>query len=128
MMIKIILLLLFIDDKMDDLLSDLNEFEKSLYRAENHLTTVESRTSSIIDTLVNLGFCKSTEKFVSLIPKSVLVHHYVYFRMTLRRQVNLASILYCIYLLTHVATIGLRSESPKWDVLNLRILHLNGVR
>ena len=66
---------------MGDLLSDLDEFEKSLNHAENHLTTVEC-TSSIV---VNLVLCKSIENFVSLIPKSVLVHHYVYFRMTLRR-------------------------------------------
>lgn len=69
---------------MGDLLSDLNEFEKSLNHAENDLTTVES-TSSIVDNLVSF---KSIEKFVGLIPESVLVHHYVYFRMTLRRYAN----------------------------------------
>ena len=70
---------------MDDLLRDLNEFEKSLNQAESHLTTKEDSTSSIIETLVKLDRCKSTEKFVNLMPKSILVHHYVYFRMTLRR-------------------------------------------
>ena len=66
---------------MGDLLSDLDEFEKSLNHAENCLTTVEC-TSPIV---VNLVLCKSIENFVGLIPESVLVHHYVYFRMTLRR-------------------------------------------
>lgn len=71
--------------RMDNLLTDLNEFEKCLNHAESHLTMKVDSTSSIVDTLVSLGLCKSIKKFVSLIPKSVLAHHYVYFRMTLRR-------------------------------------------
>lgn len=70
---------------MDDLLIDLNEFEKSLNQAESHLIAEVDSTSSIVDILVNLDLYISTEKFVSLLPKSVLAHHYVYFRMTLRR-------------------------------------------
>lgn len=70
---------------MDDLLISLNEFEKSLNLAESHLITEVDSTSPIVDILINLKLCISTEKFVSLIPKSIFAHHYVYFRMTLRR-------------------------------------------
>ena len=72
-------------DRMDNLLIDVNEFEKSLNQAESQLIAKVDSTSSIVDILVNLDLCISTDKFVSLVPKSVLAHHYVYFRMTLRR-------------------------------------------
>ena len=72
-------------DRMDNLLIDVNEFEKSLNHAESQLIAKVDSTSSIVDILVNLNLCISTDKFVSLVPKSVLAHHYVYFRMTLRR-------------------------------------------
>ena len=70
---------------MDHLLTELDEFEKSLNHAENHLISKEEHKSSVIQCLVDLGLCDSTDKFVSLIPKSVLVCHYVHFRMTLRK-------------------------------------------
>lgn len=70
---------------MDRLLAELDEFEKSLNHAENHLTTAEEHKSSIVQCLVDLGLCDLTDKFVSVIPKSVLVCHYVHFRMTLRK-------------------------------------------
>ena len=70
---------------MDRLLAELDEFEKSLNHAENHLISEEELKSSVIQCLVDLGLCDSTDKFVGLIPKSVLVCHYVHFRMTLRK-------------------------------------------
>jgi len=76
---------LFIATGMDHLLNELDEFEKSLNHAENHLTTKVELTSSIIQSLVELGLCESTDKLVSNIPKSILVQHYVHFRMTLRK-------------------------------------------
>jgi len=71
---------------MDYLLKDLDEFEKVLNQAENYLTTKEDlKSSSIIQILCGLDLCESTEKFVDLIPKTILVCHYVHFRMTLRK-------------------------------------------
>ena len=70
---------------MEQLLIELDEFEKSLKHAENHLITKEELKSSIIKCLVDLGFCESTDQLVSLIPKSILVCHYVHFRITLRK-------------------------------------------
>lgn len=70
---------------MEHLLNELDEFEKLLNHAENHLTTKTELKSSIIQCLVDLDFCESTDEFVNLIPKSVLVCHYVDFRMTLRK-------------------------------------------
>ena len=70
---------------MDRLLAELDEFEKSLNHAENHLITAVELKSSIVQCLVDLGLCDLTDKFVSVIPKSVLVCHYVHFRMTLRK-------------------------------------------
>ena len=70
---------------MDHLLTNLDEFEKLLNHAESHLTSEEDHKSSIIQCLVDLGLCDSTDKFVNLIPKSILVCHYVHFRMTLRK-------------------------------------------
>ena len=70
---------------MDCLLSELNEFEKLLNHAESHLTRKENLESSIIQLLRNLGLFDSTEKLISLIPKTILVCHYVHFRMSLRK-------------------------------------------
>ena len=70
---------------MDRLLTELDEFEKTLNHTENHLTTVVEHKSSIIQCLVELGLCDAADKFVSLIPKSILVCHYVHFRMALRK-------------------------------------------
>ena len=70
---------------MDQLLNELDEFEISLNHAENHLITKEELKSSIVQCLVNLGLCETTNRFVSLIPKSIVVCHYVHFRMTLRK-------------------------------------------
>ena len=70
---------------MGQLLVELDDFEKSLNHAENHLTTEEEVKSSIIRCLVELALCESTDKLVNLIPKSILVCHYVHFRMTLRK-------------------------------------------
>ena len=70
---------------MDLLLTELDDFEKSLNHAESHLTSQEEVKSSIVQCLVDLGLCESTDKLVSLIPKSVLLCHYVHFRMTLRK-------------------------------------------
>ena len=70
---------------MDLLLTELDEFEKTLNRAENHLTTVEEYNSSIKQCLVELGLYDASDKFISLIPKSILVCHYVHFRMALRK-------------------------------------------
>ena len=75
----------YIATKIDNLLIDLNDFEKSLNQAESDLTTKVDSKSSIVDILFDKGLCISTDKFVSLIPKSILPQHYVYFRMTLRR-------------------------------------------
>lgn len=77
---------MYIAAGMDCLLTELDEFEKSLNHAENHLITVEQLKSSIIQCLVDLHLCDdSTDKFVSLVPNSILVCHYVHFRMTLRK-------------------------------------------
>ena len=73
----------FIATGMSDLLAELDDFEKSLNHAEHHLIK-EDHKASIIEYLVNLSLCDSN-KFVSLIPESVLVCHYVHFRMTLRK-------------------------------------------
>lgn len=70
---------------MDSLLAELDEFEKTLNHAENHLTTVVDHKLSIINCLAELGLCDANDKFVSLIPKSILVCHYVHFRMALRK-------------------------------------------
>ena len=70
---------------MDCLLSELNDFEKLLNHAENHLTKEENLELSITELLRDLGLFESTEKFVSLIPQTILVCHYVHFRMTLRK-------------------------------------------
>ena len=71
--------------KMDNLLIDLNEFEKSLNHAESLLIAKVNSVSSIVDILVDLDLCICTDNIASLVPKSVLACHYVYFRMTLRR-------------------------------------------
>ena len=76
---------MYIATDLENLLTDLDEFEKSLNHAETHLTTKEECKKPIIQCLIDLGFCESTDKFVSLIPKSILVCHYVHFRMTLRK-------------------------------------------
>ena len=70
---------------MDCLLNDLDKFEGLLKQAKNHLTREETHESSITGSLIALHLCESTEKFISLIPKTILTHHYVHFRMTLRR-------------------------------------------
>ena len=69
---------------MDHLLAELDEFEQSLNHAENHLITKEDLETSIMKCLDDLGLFESNDMFVSLIPKSILVCHYVHFRMTLR--------------------------------------------
>ena len=74
---------------MEHLLIELDEFEKSLNHAENHLVKKEElRSLSIMQCLVDLGLCESDDKLVTLVPKSVLVCHYVHFRLTLRKLVN----------------------------------------
>lgn len=78
-------LLLFIAAEMNCLLSHLDKFEKLLNQAENHLTRNEKLESSIMQTLINLDLCESNDKFISIIPKTILVCHYVHFRMTLRK-------------------------------------------
>ena len=70
---------------MDNLLTELDEFEKLLNPAENHLISVKDLKLSIIKYLVDLSLCDATDKLVSLIPKTILVCHYVHFRMTLRK-------------------------------------------
>ena len=70
---------------MECLLNDLDKFEELLKQAENHLTREETHELSITGSLISLHLCESTEKFISLIPKTILTHHYVHFRMTLRR-------------------------------------------
>ena len=70
---------------MDCLLIDLDKFEEILKQAENYLTKEVTPESSITGTLIGLHLCESPEKFVSLIPKTILVYHYVHFRMTLRK-------------------------------------------
>lgn len=70
--------------RMENLLEELDEFEQSLSLAENHLTTKEKLESPIVQCLVELQLCESTSNFVNLLPKSILVCHYVHFRMTLR--------------------------------------------
>ena len=69
---------------MDNLLEELDEFEQSLNLAENHLATKEKPDLPIVQCLVDLQLCESTNNFVKLIPGSILVSHYVHFRMTLR--------------------------------------------
>ena len=69
--------------EMEDLLSDLDEFEKSLSHAEDHLIKKENLESSI--TQHDFGLRESAKKFIALIPKTILVCHYVYFRMTVRK-------------------------------------------
>ena len=70
---------------MDCLLSELNEFEKLLNHAESHLTREENLELSITQYLGDLGLFEPTEKFIGLTPKTILVCHYVHFRMTLRK-------------------------------------------
>ena len=76
---------LYVAIEMYCLRNQLDEFEKLLNQAENHLTRKEDLESSIIQVLNNLGLCEYSEKFISLIPKTILVCHYVHFRMTLRK-------------------------------------------
>ena len=70
---------------MGCLLSELNELEKLLNHAESHLTRKENLELSITQLLRDLDLFEPTEKFIILIPKTVLVCHYVHFRMTLRK-------------------------------------------
>ena len=70
---------------MDHLLTELDEFEKLMNHAENHLIAVKDLKSSIMQYLVDLSLCDTSDKLVSLIPKTILVCHYVHFRMTLRK-------------------------------------------
>ena len=70
---------------MDRLLVDLDEFEKSLSHAEQHLITQADHRKSIIVVLVDCKLCDLEEKFVSLIPTTILVCHYIHFRMALRK-------------------------------------------
>lgn len=70
---------------MDCLFSELNDFEKLLNNAQNYLTKEENLELSITQLLRDLGLFESNEKFISLIPQTILVCHYVHFRMTLRR-------------------------------------------
>ena len=68
-----------------DLLKELNDFEKTLNQAENHLTTKAPPELPIKETLVNLGVCDKEDKFIKLIPEAILTNNYVNFRMTLRK-------------------------------------------
>lgn len=70
---------------LDNLLKELDEFEKSLNHAEQHLTTQADSRKSIIEVLVICGLCDPEEKFINLLPKTILVCHYVQFRMALRK-------------------------------------------
>ena len=76
---------LSIATEMNCLLNQLDEFEKLLNQAENHLTRKGDLKSSIIQVLNDLSLCEYGEKLISLIPKTILVCHYVHFRMTLRK-------------------------------------------
>jgi len=70
---------------LDQLLRELDEFEKSLNHAELHLTTQAEHTKSIVETLIELVMCDPEDRFVSLLPKTILVCHYIQFRMALRK-------------------------------------------
>jgi len=69
----------------EQLLKDLDEFEKTLNHAENHLTTKASPEAPIKETLVTLGVCELDDKLIRLIPDSILTNNYVEFRLTLRK-------------------------------------------
>ena len=78
--------LFYIDDKIEQLLIKLDDFEKILSHSENNVITKEEfESSSIMQCLIDLKLCEPTDMFVSLIPKSILVCQYVHFRMTLRK-------------------------------------------
>jgi len=82
----------------ESLLKDLDEFEKNLYQAEKYLTTQVDPRSPLIDNMVEIKFCDKTDSFVSLVPRSILSHHYVHFRMSLRRLATLVlyiNVIFC---------------------------------
>jgi len=70
---------------LDNLLKELDEFEKSLNHAEQHLTTQADLRKSIVEVLVDIVMCDPDEKFINLLPKTILVCHYIQFRMALRK-------------------------------------------
>ena len=76
---------MFVATEMEDLLSGLDEFEKSLSHAEDCLIKKENLESSITQHLSDFNLCESAKKFITIIPKTILVCHYVYFRMTVRK-------------------------------------------
>jgi len=69
----------------EDLLGELDDFEKILNQAEDHLTTKASPEAPIKETLVTLGVYEQDDKLIKLIPESILTNNYVDFRMTLRK-------------------------------------------
>ena len=70
---------------LDQLLRELDEFEKSLNHAELHLTTQAEQRKSMVEILIDLVMCDPEDKFVGLLPKTILVCHYIQFRMALRK-------------------------------------------
>ena len=75
---------------MDNLLIDLNEFEKSLNHAENHLIAKVNSVSSIVNILVDLDLCICTDNIASLVPKS----HKIFVAMIITSSVCFAGIIH----------------------------------
>jgi len=65
---------------------ELDEIEKILSHSEQHLTIETDHGKSIVQYLVELGFCDlDKDRVVAFIPYTIVVCQYVYFRMTLRK-------------------------------------------
>jgi len=72
----------FVAEDKEGLLEKLDELEKTLNHAEANIITKYDLTKPIAK---SLNTSDKIEGLICLIPKSVLTHHYVEFRMTLRR-------------------------------------------
>jgi len=70
---------------MECLLNEVGEFEKKLNQAEQYLTTHTQLRKPIIKTLDDLHIFETDEKFIRLVPNTILLCHYVEFRMALRK-------------------------------------------
>ena len=71
---------------MEQLFKEVDEFEKTLSHVEQNLTIETDHGKSIIEYLVDFGFCDlEKEMFATYVPKTILVCHYTHSRMALRK-------------------------------------------
>lgn len=89
----------------DRLLKHLEDFEKLLNHSEDHIVTSIATKSLFVAKPLMICLEKDWElcdpqddnyKLTSLIPKTIMIHHYVHFRMALRRSVSCVCLSVCL--------------------------------